>query len=181
MRPITRKLLDELDASRDRLELAVSGIRQEQWQQQPAADRWSAAEVLEHLSMVEGSITGMLLKRSAEARSAGMLAAPDDDDAAHGLREDYLLDRGNRRTATEASTPRGLDGVAALEALRAIRARLRDAVIAADDLSLRSFEHEHRALGKLNLYQWIRFVGLHEARHTAQIHEIADALTNAAR
>jgi hypothetical protein len=35
---------------------------------------------------------------------------------------------------------------------------------------------KHPVLGPIDLYQWILFVAVHEARHTAQIREIAAAL-----
>jgi hypothetical protein len=35
---------------------------------------------------------------------------------------------------------------------------------------------KHPVLGTLNLYQWVLFVAAHEARHTAQIREIVQAV-----
>jgi hypothetical protein len=34
-------------------------------------------------------------------------------------------------------------------------------------------------LGELNFEQWIVFVGLHQQRHTAQLHELANKLSSA--
>jgi hypothetical protein len=59
---------------------------------------------------------------------------------------------------------------------RASRAELHDAIRAADGLALGSIRQTHARLGELDLYQWILFVGEHEARHVQQAAEIAEQL-----
>jgi len=51
-----------------------------------------------------------------------------------------------------------------------------------DGLALGEVIQPHLVLGPINIYQWLLFVGSHEARHTAQVREIAAQLnaTNAA-
>ena len=39
----------------------------------------------------------------------------------------------------------------------------------ADGLALGEIKHDHVVLGELDLYQWLIFLGQHEARHTKQI------------
>jgi hypothetical protein len=67
----------------------------------------------------------------------------------------------------------------ALRQLEESRAALSSAIDAADGLALGSIRHTHPVLGEVDLYQWILFVGLHEARHVPQITEIAAGLTAA--
>ena len=50
---------------------------------------------------------------------------------------------------------------------------LRGAVDRADGLAIGEVTAPHPFLGSLNLYQWLIFLGAHEARHAAQIREIA--------
>jgi hypothetical protein len=57
--------------------------------------------------------------------------------------------------------------------LQQSREKLRAALIGGEGLALSEVKHEHRALGVIDLYQWAIFVGAHEARHTAQVREIA--------
>jgi hypothetical protein len=56
------------------------------------------------------------------------------------------------------------------------RAKFRDLVRSADGLALAKVTAPNRVLGPLDGYQWILFVGAHEARHTGQIREIAELL-----
>ena len=52
---------------------------------------------------------------------------------------------------------------------------LRAALADADGLALGMITHVHPVLGEIDLYQWILFVGQHEARHVAQITEVVSA------
>ena len=62
----------------------------------------------------------------------------------------------------------------ATTALREARAALTASLLAADGLALGEIVHTHPALGDLDLYQWVLFVGLHDRRHARQIRAIAD-------
>ncbi|HEU4629913.1 MAG TPA: DinB family protein [Gemmatimonadaceae bacterium] len=173
------ELLDFLDAQREVLRAAVARVPADAGERRPAPDRWSAAEILEHLSLVERSVAGLLTARLAEARAGGL--GPDTATtsvlATFDLRR--VLDRSRRVTAsTRAQPSQGLDAAAAWAALERTRAALREAVLAADGLALGEVTHSHAALGTLTLYEWIAFVGGHEARHAAQIDEIVAALAD---
>jgi hypothetical protein len=63
-----------------------------------------------------------------------------------------------------------------LEALRSSRAELGEAIRVADGLALGTVRFTHLRFGELDLYQWILFIGQHEARHLSQAHEIIDRL-----
>ena len=85
-----------------------------------------------------------------------------------------LADRGSRLVAGERAEPRaGLDHTAAWAALERSRAELRAALIDGDGLALGERVQPHPFIGPLNLYQWVLFVGAHEARHARQIAEYA--------
>ena len=64
----------------------------------------------------------------------------------------------------------------ALEGLESSREALRAAVVSADGLSLGEIKHTHAILGELDLYQWLIFVGQHEARHRKQIERTLQSL-----
>ena len=51
------------------------------------------------------------------------------------------------------------------------RRELEATVLEVEGLPLGGIIRPHPALGPLNFYQWVEFVGWHEARHTAQIRE----------
>lgn len=142
-------------------------------EQRPAADAWSVAEVLEHLGRVERGIARLLALRGREQPTAEQ-PPPVPLDAARIAR---IRGRDTRIEAPDRIRPTGTVTAAdALAALEATRAELREAVIAADPASLDGCTHPHVVLGVLTLRDWIRFVAHHEARHAAQISEIAQAL-----
>src|SRR5258708_34440872 len=92
-----------------------------------------------------------------------------------------MADRSRRRNAPEEVRPDGsLNAASAWTALEQPRAALRAAVLPADGLALSDVVKPHLVLGPINIYQWLLFVGSHEARHTAQVREIA-AERNAGR
>ena len=55
------------------------------------------------------------------------------------------------------------------------RARLKLAIDEADGIDLSQMHFPHPVLGRLDMYQWILFVGKHERRHIAQIARVKGA------
>jgi hypothetical protein len=177
MHPRTEELLEHLDLQHERLRLAVEDVPRQRREVKPSAERWSVAEVIEHLSIVETRIERVFSKKLTEARAAGLGRDSDESPVVGTIDMDRLLDRTRRITTGEATLPTGtLDADAAWSAYLHARDTLCDAVRAADGLALGEVVHPHPVLGPINLYQWIAFVGGHEARHAAQIMELRELL-----
>jgi hypothetical protein len=182
MHPRTHELLSYLDENRATLHAAVDAVPSSLRETHPAPDRWSVAEVLEHLARVEGQITRFLAAKLSEARMTGVLEPEREtsritDSLDHGR----ILDRRRRITAGERVLPRGeMDSAAALASLGTSRASLRELVVSHDGLSLGAVSFPHPVLGVIDGYQWFTFIGAHEARHAAQIREIGEQLTGSA-
>jgi uncharacterized damage-inducible protein DinB len=176
MHPRTEELLSVLDTHRDSLRAAVDAIPADRRDQRPATDRWSVAEVLEHLAIVEKRIARVVASTVAQARESGLRAESDTTSVLPMLPFERLTDRTQVRVAPTGVAPRGvLTAEAAWQELTATRAALSEAVRAADGLALGDLKVPHPALGEANLYQWVLFVAGHEARHTAQIRELGQA------
>ena len=89
--------------------------------------------------------------------------------------------RGIRIEAPERVRPGGsLDIAAALAQLEAARAELLRAFAAANRESLDVFTYPHPVFGPLTLRSWVSVTADHEARHSAQVVEIAEQLAAAA-
>ncbi len=147
----------------------------------PSPDRWSVAEVLEHLALVEASIAKLIEKRGAEGRAAGVGPETGMRTVLYTLDSARVLDRRETIAAHERVQPQaGLDADAAWAELSRAQAAVRDAVIGVDGLALGEITYPHRTLGTLDLYQWIVFTATHEMRHMAQIREIGASLKAAA-
>ena len=171
-------VVTQLDTARAQLRAAVDLVPMNLRARRPAEERWSVADVLEHLSLVEVRFAAIIAQRIAEAREAGL--GPEQDSRVPfpvKLRQ-QLADRADRRTAPQSVQPRGvIDPDAAWAEVERARAILLETVTSADGLALSQVTHSHPIFGTLNVYQLMEFIAGHEARHSKQIAGIAGELT----
>ena len=177
MHPRTREVLDYLDDSDRVLDDALAGVPEPARARRPAPERWSAAEILEHVGGVEKRVTQMLSQRVAAAREGGLGAERNAEPVVPTVPIARILDREAKLVASERSWPRlGLDCATARDALRSARASVRELVQSNDGLALSELVIEHPLFGPLDVYQWVVFLGGHQRRHAAQIREAGAAL-----
>jgi hypothetical protein len=176
----TQEVLAYLALQRQALEHAVASVPAPLRGRRPTADRWCVAEIVEHLGIVEDSITRLLGAEVAAARKAGLGVELEEGPILPTLPLKRLLDRGSRITTGAAWVPSGaVDSATGWETLVERRRALLELVGSGDGLELSRVVVRHPALGPLNGYQWIAFVGVHEERHTAQIRDVGAALAGA--
>ena len=174
MHPRIKEVLEYLDTTRFELGKAVDDVPATRREERPQTDRWSAAEVLEHLSIVESRIVQMIAGKIAAAKDAGLGPEVEASPVLDSINRARITDRSRRVTAPDMIQPQSAgDAASVWSALQQSRASLREAILAGDGLALSEVTQQHPVLGLINLYQWIIFVGSHEARHTAQVREIA--------
>jgi hypothetical protein len=182
MQPRTKELLDHLDACRADLRAAVESVPASLRDRHPEPDRWSVANVLEHLSIVEGRVARTLAEKIAAARAAGLGEERDQSPILPTIDLARFVDRRNRIKGIAPIMPSaGMTADAAWSALERTRERMREAVFSADGLAIGELTQPHPIFGPLSLYEFIAFVGGHEARHGAQIREIGEELRASAR
>jgi len=164
--------LDLLASTADRLISAVSGLPEVQWRFRPAADRWSVAEILEHIVLLEQAFHSRVVV-ALQTGSAPLREAS----AVDSLVISRVPDRTVKYQAPAPLVPRGrwsesegLHGFAEI--------RERTITFASDPTGFRDRTVDHPFLGPLDSYQWVLMVALHSARHTEQILEVV-ALTDA--
>ena len=170
-------VLATLDASRLALRESVTEIPAAARSVRPGPDRWSAVDIIEHLSLVEARFSAVVGGKIADALSGGL--APERqarESLPEGIRT-LLADRTRTRTAPEAAIPSGaMNERAAWAAADKARAGFRAAVLSADGRALSGVIHEHPFFGPLNVYQWVELIAAHEMRHVAQVREAAAQL-----
>ncbi|MGH9944334.1 MAG: DinB family protein [Pyrinomonadaceae bacterium] len=164
-----------IDETRGRFVARVETLSEAEQNFRPAEGHWSVAEIVEHLSLIEGGLTqlmGMMLNKIESA------AGPPPETrhvemAPFTLAHFIEQAREEKYQAPEIARPRG--GVAIADSL----ARMKDSRqrlhalrprVEARDLSAALYPHP--AFGPLNLYQWLAFIGIHEARHLGQIERL---------
>jgi DinB family protein len=166
--------LQLLEAERARLIACMEQLPEAQRTSRPAPEDWSVAEILEHLTQVERFITNLLITRGQAAPAEPAATAMLDEAKLTPDRAARIRDRSVRLQAPERIRPAGALGAAeALEALAAARAGLVAAFLASDPAVLDGVTQRHPAVGLLTLRGWVQFVAHHEARHAAQVEEIA--------
>jgi uncharacterized damage-inducible protein DinB len=175
--PRVAELVDYVVRQRSLLLAAVSAVPEAQRDLRVTSDAWSVAGVLEHLHRVESGIARLLARSVERARASGVGAESEVSSLLGSLDSFGLIQRDRRMEAPGPVLPRGeYNASQALTALAASRTALLAAVGEGDGLALSEITYPHPLLGSLNLYQWVLFVGQHEARHAAQIAEIGRAV-----
>ena len=141
------------------------GLTPQQLQCRPDASRWSVAENLEHITLVERSIVAGL------ARTLEMPPQPEKRSA---VTDEQLLANFGRvlqpLTAPERLLPTSRWPVADLlnEFDAARRRTIEFAATAADTKELRHYFMPHPFFGELDCYQWFILAAGHSARHCNQ-------------
>jgi len=181
MHPHLTDVFSRLDRSREALGAAVESIAVPLRQQRPGSEQWSAAEVLEHVSIVERIFSDRVAAAVANARAVGLARETSARIPLPDAIETRMADRVNKRIATEAARPSGtLDAAAAWDVVETGHRRLRALAEDADGLALSQVTIEHLFFGTLTMYQFVELMAAHEARHTEQIKEIGRALSGTA-
>lgn len=158
-----------LESTRQGVLDATKGLSEAQWKFKSAPDRWSIAEVVEHIAAAEDMLRGMVTDQVMKAppRPAGEDVAAIDamvlsaiPDRSHKAQAPEPLKPTNRFGSPEASLKHFSDSraetVAFLQKTDGLRAHAADSPLGK----------------KLDGYEWILFIAAHSDRHTKQILEV---------
>jgi DinB family protein len=169
MHPRTTELLRYIDDRTAELRAAFDSVPADRRTVRPGPNRWSAAEVVHHVTIVEQRLTPRIRALIEEAKHFG----PERDESSilAIIRPQRAESRERRIQTAEALEPRDTSVLTLWHDFDAARRELTDAVLAGDGLSLSKVSAPHPALGPLTGYDWIAFIGSHAARHAAQIRE----------
>jgi hypothetical protein len=166
------KALQYLETTKKGVLEATKGLSEAQWNFKPAPDRWSVAQVMEHIATAEDFIRGMLKEkimmapagepgRDVKKTDEGVLAMVPDRTTK--LQAPEPLVPTNRFGSPEASVKHFVESRATTEDFLKTTTGLRDHV--ADS-----------PMGKLDGYEFVLLIAAHSERHTKQINEVkADA------
>lgn len=172
MNPKVQEIINDIDGVRANLYAAVTDLSQEQLDFKPAPDEWSISEILSHLQVVEKGLPKLYTIMLQKAAEAGL--QPETDGSwLHSLDDAGLEVVTQKMPAPERVLPKaGIAKAELLESLRQSRQAVVDAVSQAGNHDLSGVKWPHPALGEINFYQWILFIGKHEMRHLGQINRL---------
>lgn len=163
--------LKNLQTTHDKFLQSIAGLSPKQWTFKAGPDRWSVAEVAEHITVAESTILGLIEKQVMASP-----AAPEKREQVRGKDELILQrmpDRSHKAQAPEILRPTGRWATEAdmTKAFEESRKATMDFVRTTND-DLRDHFFDHPAFGTLDGYQWLLLLSSHSARHTAQIQEV---------
>lgn len=136
----------------------------------PSPDRWSIAETVEHVTIVEASSGKLVRTRLTEQ-------APDPAALAETTGKERIIERLNKRDrvipAPELVQPKGRWASKA-EMIAAFEERRKQTIdfIESSTVDLSKYALPHPLMGMLNGHQWGYFLALHCRRHVDQVREI---------
>lgn len=161
-------LLRHLEQTRKAFLDSIADLSDAQWTFKPAPDRWSIADVAEHIAVSETTILQLV--------SDKMLNGPPIPRPPNAVSDEtllaWLLDRSSRFQAPEMLRPTHRWGTrdALTKAFLAAREKTMTYVTTTAD-DLHGHGGPHPVFKMLDGYQWILLLSGHSARHIAQIQE----------
>ncbi len=160
-----------LNLTRDKLLEAVSDLDFEQWHFKPDPDRWSIAEIVEHLAIIEGRVH-LIVGRMAEA--------PEVEPGRNESEIDEIVFAQVPLRETKIIAPPQVEPTnqwAPEESVRRFVAnRSRTIQLLKEAPHLRGRVLPHQVFGPWDGYQWISAAAGHSARHTEQILEVKERM-----
>ena len=146
---------------------AVKGLSDTQWNFKPAPDRWSIAQIVEHLAITE-EVVQTVFQKLPEAPAPSAERDPRQVDT---LILAKVPDRSSKVQAPPPLLPTGRwTPQVALEHF--LEYRQQTVSFLQSGSNLREHVIDHPVLGPLDGYQWVLTVAAHTERHMKQILEV---------
>jgi hypothetical protein len=148
---------------------SAEGLSETQLNYKIAPEKWSVAQVLEHIASAEDMLMGMVQGQvmSGPPRDAG-----EDVKAIDDLVLMAIPDRSQKRSAPEPLIPMNRYGTVKDTVAHFKESRAKTIAFLKDNKDLRGHAIDSPLGKKLDGYQWLLFIAAHSERHTKQILEV---------
>jgi uncharacterized damage-inducible protein DinB len=169
--PLLATIVENLARAQSELLRAAECVPEDQWKTRPAEGRWSAGEIMGHLSAVERTIL---------SRSGKLLQKPPKSPPFFKRFHVPMMMVETRVIRLKTPKSLNVEMIGEKEEMLAELCGVRERTLAfieetrGRDLSKYSMPHPF--LGTLNAYEWLQFIASHEIRHTRQMREVAGIL-----
>jgi hypothetical protein len=173
--PLTQQerdsLVKHLQQTRQAFLDSIAGLSEAQWTYKAGPDRWSIAEVAEHIAVSETLILQLVTEKILKAPAI----QPDPNRIPDEKLLALLLDRSNRFQAPEFLRPTNRWATRDALAQDFVAAREKTVTYVTNTTDdLHGHGGPHPAFKMLDGYQWVLLLSGHSARHTAQILEVKE-------
>jgi uncharacterized damage-inducible protein DinB len=163
------RALKYLQTTKENVLAATKGLSEAQWNFKPGPDRWSVAEVMEHIAAAEDLLFDLTSKQVMNAPPR-----PDGDDV-KAIDEIVLAkvpDRTVKQQAPESLKPTNRYGSPDAAVKHFVESRDKTIDFLRKTPDLRAHAIDSPVGKKLDAYQWILLIAAHSERHTKQINEV---------
>lgn len=162
------RALQYLETTKKNILEATKGLSEAQWNFKPAPERWSVAQVMEHIAASEDFLRTLTKEK--------VMAAPAGEPGRDVKKADEAVlamvpDRTHKAQAPEPLLPNNRFG----SPEGALKHFVESRAMTEDFLKTTTGLRDHvtdSPLGKLDGYQFVLFIAAHSERHTKQINEV---------
>jgi hypothetical protein len=162
------RALQYLETTKKGVLEATKGLSEAQWNFKPAPDRWSVAQVMEHIAAAEDFLRGMITEKVMTAPPDATRDTKKIDDAVLAM----IPDRTHKAQAPEPLVPTNRYGSAEGSLKHFQEARETTEAFLKNTAGLRAHAADSPLGMKLDAYEWVLFIAAHSDRHTKQILEV---------
>lgn len=149
---------------------ATKGLSDAQWNFKPAPDRWSVAEVMEHLAAAEDMLRGMTQEQVMKTPAVAARDAEETKKADEGVLG-MVPDRSHKVQAPEPLKPTNRFGSPAAAQKHFVESRAITEEYLKSATGLRAHLGDS-PIGKLDGYEFVLLIAAHSERHTKQMLEV---------
>jgi len=164
------RALQYLESTKKGVLEATKGLSDAQWNFKPAPDRWSVAEVMEHLAAAEDLLRGMMQEQVMKSPAVPVRDAEETKKADEGVLT-MVPDRSHKAQAPEPLKPTNRFGSPAAAQKHFVESRAATEEYLKSTPGLRAHLADS-PLGKLHGYEFVLFTAAHSERHTKQMLEV---------
>lgn len=163
------KAVELLKKSMDETLASVKGLSDAQWTFKPGPDRWSIAEVSEHILLFDPFLLGLVNQVISSPVNPNWA---EQTQGKSELMMSAVLNRSVKVKAPEPAVPKGnLSRSDFLKQFPEVRAKTIK-LVENNDQAIKEHTFNHPNLGPMNGYHWLLLIPLHNQRHNLQIEEV---------
>ena len=163
------KAMQYLESTKQGVIDATKGLSAAQWNFKSAPERWSVAEVMEHIAAAEDFIRGNITENVMKAPAR---PAAEDVKALDDIVVAKIPDRSVKAQAPEPLKPTNRFGSPEASLKHFLESRQTTEAFLTSHNDLRDHATDSPLGKKLDGYEWLLFLTAHSERHTKQILEV---------
>jgi uncharacterized damage-inducible protein DinB len=162
------KALQYLESTKNGVIEATKGLSEAQWNFKPGPDRWSIAQVMEHIAIAEDFIRGMIVEKVMVAPAVPDRDTKKIDDGVLAM----VPDRSHKLQAPEPLVPTNRFATPDDAIKHFVESRAKTEDFLKTTTGLRDHAMDSPMGVKMDAYEFVLLIAAHSERHTKQILEV---------